>query len=192
MADVLKIAQSLCYIGGKCRGRSLDKIYALKIIYLADRYHLRKYGSTITGDEYFAMEKGPVASMTKTVIEGKIEDKSSSDYVLRYIMPGRNRFQSKIVTCFDELAKTDIEALDAAYDTFLEKDPENIIGFTHRFPEWKNHQPAIDAGRKRVKMNLADFFEPSLFPRDEYCPAGDEQVRLNREIYLSTPECLRI
>lgn len=191
MADVLKIAQSLCYIGGKCRGRSLDKIYALKIIYLADRYHLRKYGSTITSDEYFAMEKGPVASVTKSVIEGKIEDKSASDFALRYITPGRNRFQSKIITCFDELAKTDIEALDAAYDTFVEKGPENIVLFTHRFPEWQKHQIAIDGGRKRVKMNLVDFFEPSLFPKDEYCPAGKEQVGLNREIYLDTPECLR-
>ena len=187
-----KIIQALCYIGSKARARKLGKVHALKIIYLADRYHLRKFGSSITGDTYYAMEMGPVASETKSAIEGKIKDADLAAYAGRYIKSGDNGFQSLIVSNFDELAKTDIESLDAAYDTFLDKGPENIVGFTHRFREWKRHQVKIDAGRSRVLMDMADFFEPSLFENDEYCPADADQVALNREIYLSTPECLRV
>lgn len=191
MTDYKKIIQSLCYIGGKCRGRRMSKIHALKVIYLADRYHLRKFGSTITGDSYWAMPMGPVASSTKKVIEGSAADKDMAAYALDYIMPDKDRYQSKIVTTFDELAKTDIEALDAAYDAYLDRAPENIVTYTHRFPEWHKHQARLDAGASRVKMSMLDFFEPSMYPRDEYCPASEEQVSLNREIYLDTPECLR-
>jgi hypothetical protein len=189
-ADYHKITQALCYLGSKCRGRTMDKLHALKVVYLADRYHLRKYGSTISSDNYLAMEMGPVASTTRKTIEGKLSGDPAA-YALQYITPGKDRFQSKISTSFDELSKTDIESLDAAYDTYLAKGPDNIIAFTHRFPEWQKHQREIDAGKKAVRMSLVDFFDPSHFPKDEYCPADEELVETNKEIFLETPEYLR-
>jgi len=45
-----------------------DKIKLIKLVYLADKYHLLRYGRTVTGDEYFAMENGPVASTLKDVL----------------------------------------------------------------------------------------------------------------------------
>jgi len=190
-ADTRKIVQALCYIGSKCRNRTINKIPALKIVYLADRYHLRKFGTSITGDEYYAMEKGPVPSVTKSIMEGRAEG-PSEEYAKRYIVSGRNSFCAKIATNFDELSRTDIEALDAAYDTYRDH-CEDIVTFTHRFQEWKRHQSLLDSGaRKRVRMSIADFFEPSLFERDEYCPAPQKVVDMNRDNYLSTPEYMRV
>lgn len=189
-ADYQKITQALCYLGSKCRRRTMDKLHALKVMYLADRYHLRKYGSTISADSYLAMEMGPVASATRKTIEGRLSGDPAA-YAQMYISPGKDNFRSKINTCLDELSKTDIEALDAAYDTYLDKGPGNIIKFTHRFPEWQKHQCEIDGGKKYVRMSLVDFFEPSLFPNDEYCPADDELVEANKEFFLETPKYLR-
>ena len=42
---------------------------AIKLIYLADRLHLRKYGRPIIGDMYWAMKLGPVGSLAKRVAE---------------------------------------------------------------------------------------------------------------------------
>lgn len=190
-ADTKKIAQSLCYIGGKNRLRKIGKINALKIIYLADRYHLRKFGTSITGDEYFAMAMGPVPSATKRIIEGARES-SVAEYAKRFIMCGKDDFTACIITDFDELSKTDIEALDAAYDVFRDH-KEDIVTYTHRFPEWKKHQTLLDSGaKKRVKMDIADFFEPSMYETDEYCPTPQRLVDANRDNYLAAPSYLRV
>ena len=55
-----------------CKATTIAKEYkmkALKLVYIADRYHLRKYGRLITNDTYFAMNYGPVPSGTKDIAE---------------------------------------------------------------------------------------------------------------------------
>lgn len=56
----------------------------LKLMYLADRHHLKTYGRFITGDSYVAMRQGPVASATYDLIKS---DETPSD-VTSYIMDG--------------------------------------------------------------------------------------------------------
>ena len=41
----------------------------IKLIFFADRYHIRKYGRPITNDEYLAMDFGPVNSGVKDIAE---------------------------------------------------------------------------------------------------------------------------
>ena len=50
-------------------GGEIEKLHALKLIFFADRYHLRKYGRPITNDQYWAMRLGPVPSGTKDLFE---------------------------------------------------------------------------------------------------------------------------
>lgn len=50
-----RIVQVLDYLASKLVGKRLSKLNALKLVYLADRDHLRKYGMPIIRDEYFAM-----------------------------------------------------------------------------------------------------------------------------------------
>lgn len=57
--DPLKAVEVLLYISSKVGG---DMYATLKILYLADKKHLEKYGSSILGDWYAALQYGPVAS----------------------------------------------------------------------------------------------------------------------------------
>ncbi len=66
--DYRKATQSLGFLAEQAGG-AINKLKALKLIYFADRYHLRKYGRPITNDEYFAMKLGPVASGVKDIAE---------------------------------------------------------------------------------------------------------------------------
>ena len=59
-----KATQALNFFAQRAGG-SINKMKALKLVYFADRYHLRKYGRPVVGDEYLAMNYGPVASGTK-------------------------------------------------------------------------------------------------------------------------------
>ena len=67
MIETSKIIEALHYILHKIK--IADKIKIIKLIYLADKYHLVRYGRTITNDDYYAMEYGPVGSTVKDVLE---------------------------------------------------------------------------------------------------------------------------
>ncbi len=66
--DLKKAAQSLNCLAKKSGGR-INKMKAIKLIYFADRYYLRKYGRPVANDEYVAMGYGPVGSKTKDIAE---------------------------------------------------------------------------------------------------------------------------
>lgn len=45
-----KATQALNFFARKAPGHSINKMKALKLVYFADRYHLRKYGRPVVGD----------------------------------------------------------------------------------------------------------------------------------------------
>lgn len=164
--------------------RGLSKLVLLKLLYLADRYHLRKYGRTILDDRYFAMQYGPVASGAKSIIEGGLRDDYAARFVRVAMIPHKPRDFQHVSAVGDEplvwLSQTDTEALDAALNVWVMCD--NLVGFTHEFPEWKKHESAIECGANSVPMNYEDFFEPC--ENFEYCDANPELVELSKEEYL--------
>ncbi|KJU85736.1 hypothetical protein MBAV_002070, partial [Candidatus Magnetobacterium bavaricum] len=66
MIEISTIIQAVFYILSKIG--STDKLKLIKLIFLADKYHLINYGRTITNDSYLAMEYGPVGSVVKDVL----------------------------------------------------------------------------------------------------------------------------
>ena len=181
--------QAIAYLV-RASGPGLSKIVLLKLLYLADRYHLRKYGRTILGDRYFAMKYGPVASDTKNVIESGLRDEYASRFVRVTMVPHKPR-DFQLVSAYGKeslgwLSQTDTEALDAALKVYSVCD--NLVGFTHEFPEWKKHEQAIEAGASSIRMNYEDFFESC--EDFEYCDASPELVEMSKEEYLERQSIL--
>ena len=55
-----KIIQALAYIAYQQADHKINSMKAYKLLWLADRYHLRQFGRTITGDTFFALPHGVV------------------------------------------------------------------------------------------------------------------------------------
>jgi len=154
-----KATQALNYFAEK-NGGCLNKMKAIKLIFFADRYHVRKYGRPITNDEYLAMSYGPVNSGVKDIAEmssflgGKEREyaeaflEAASEYDVKSIAP----LEEKV------FSKTDLEALDFAWKTFGEYDQFRLAEITHRYPEWKKHEVRLH-NLSRVRMNYEDFLE---------------------------------
>ena len=51
----------------------LTKMKVAKLLFLADKLHLVRYGRPITGDDYFAMQYGPVPSGAKNFLDAAEE-----------------------------------------------------------------------------------------------------------------------
>lgn len=182
-----KIVQILAFLAWRLR--LCSKLVLLKLIFLADRYHLRKYGRTITGSTYFAMRYGPVASEIKTFIESA---GARSSYAQKFFSvriktahdgKKREELESLSSPLMELLSESEREAMEAAISQLpLHSD---LVSFTHRFPEWKVHEERLKRAA-RVKMNLVDFFKPCN-ASDEYCDAPQELVELNREFFEECP-----
>ena len=165
-APVRKSTQALNYFArlsasGAPRAE-INKMKALKLLFFADRYHLRKYGRSVSDCAYFAMARGPVASEAKRVAEdAKRLDPRSRSYARRFVRQKGDTFDYTSVAEVDRavLSKTDIEALDFAWKNFGHYTEFELVEITHKYPEWKRHASKLrQNGHRRVEMDYADFF----------------------------------
>jgi len=154
-----KATQALNYFAEASGGR-INKMKAIKLIFFADRYHLRKYGRPITNDEYLAMDYGPVSSGVKDIAEMSdfLEAKERS-YASRFIAPAAG-YDVESLSHVDAkvFAKTDLEALSFAWETFGHMDQFALAEISHEYPEWKKHEAELER-LSRVRMNYEDFLD---------------------------------
>lgn len=187
-----KAVQALNHYALK-QGGSINKMKALKLIYLADRHHLRKYGRLITNDTYFAMEYGPVPAAVKDIAErsiglGKIESKYSKKYIAqvnKYHYKPRERVENKV------FSQSDIEALDIIWKEYGHYDQFELAELTHKYPEWKKHKRSLNTF-PRIQMALEDFFENPDNSKDDILKLSgqDKQDRLGQLAEMRELEAL--
>ena len=154
-----KATQALNFLAEKKDGK-INKMKAIKLIYLADRLHLRKYGRPIIGDVYWAMKLGPVGSRTKRAAELDVPE-SFLPYAQKYIQSGDEKKQSFVSlrsTDTDLFSRTDIECLESVYFAFGDKDQFELAELSHQYPEWAKHAKELKSGKKRVLMDYEDLF----------------------------------
>lgn len=73
-----KIVHAIAFFAS--RGvRDLTKMKVAKLLYFADKAHLRRHGRLITGDTYFCMDHGPVPSVALALMDGAL-GKTSTDW----------------------------------------------------------------------------------------------------------------
>ena len=69
-----KALESLLYLASKLQDPDIHTL--LKLRYFADKAHLSRYGFLASGDKYFAMQFGPVASNTYNIIRAARGEKN--------------------------------------------------------------------------------------------------------------------
>ena len=157
-------------------GGEINKLKALKLVYFADRYHLRRYGRPITGDEYLAMPFGPLASGAKDLAEmGDFLSDDERAYGAQFLAPvDRFSFRSAAEVEARALSESDRTALAWVWEKFGQMD---IADYTHQYPEWKRHEAALEGKREtRVPMCYGDFLKDPE-PGIEVCHPLDEEQR---------------
>ena len=156
-----KATQALNHFALK-QGGKINKMKALKLVYFADRYHLRKYGRLITNDTYVAMDNGAVPSSTRDILEktGFIGTQEK-DYANRYISTkGGYDLESGTPPDNDVFSQSDIEAIEFAWEQFGHLDKYAIAKLTHKYPEWIVHEKTIkQKPQSCIPMDIGNFFD---------------------------------
>ncbi len=185
--DHKKITQIINYFASKAGGK-ISKLKVLKLIFLADRYHLRKYGRLVSNDNYVAMKLGPVPSTAMDIAEAdSFLEPNWKKYVVEYLKTHNSgmRIESIKPTNAEYFSESDLEALDFAWNTFGHLTRWDISDFTHEYPEFKKHLPALRSGSKVEPINLEDFLKDPTKAEIDKCYELNEEERQLRQEYLS-------
>lgn len=157
--DHKKATQALNFFALK-EGGTINRMKALKLIFFADRYHLRKYGRPVTNDDYWAMRLGPVPSGTRDIshLKSGYLDRRETKYASDYIESTQYKLISKKPVDEMLFSDSDIEALSFAWKTFGRHSQFRLAALTHQYPEWSRHKEALGIS-SRIHMNLEDFLD---------------------------------
>lgn len=94
----------------------------LKMMYLADKLHLERFGRFIAGDDYCAMAKGPVPSHAYNIIQTLRGDKSrrpGAEVAAQFFEYGDDfMLHLRREPDLDELSSSDIECLQEIVDIY--------------------------------------------------------------------------
>jgi uncharacterized phage-associated protein len=177
-------------------GGTINKMKALKLIYFADRFHVRSYGRPITNDSYFAMRFGPVASQCLNLLneDENFTAPAENDYRQEFLERNNNEhYSSKIDVKEAVFSQTDLEALNYAWENYHRKNQFQLAEETHHFPEWQQHQAALESDQAtRRHMSYLDFLKNPKEGVEALPPLSEEARRdLAEEIHsLHTVESI--
>lgn len=127
----------------KARNTCLPVLKAVKMVYLADRESLARFGFPILEEAHVSMPHGPVNSSTYSHINGEedLDGCGWSDFL-------RARENNEVAAVeglseddLDELSDADIVCLDAVWDRFGGMGKYQIRDWTHdrnNIPEWED------------------------------------------------------
>lgn len=161
--DTRKIIQALDYLACQQPDKTIDNMKAYKLLWLADRYHIRQYGRTISGDEYHALPYGAVPSDAKCILEEKTtklnnDEKTVKEYLT--ILPN-HKYRGNKEPNMNVFSDSDIQALDLIINHFNHLSALELSELSHQFPEWQHYEKNLKDGSKKkaykIDMNL--FFE---------------------------------
>jgi len=179
-----KATQALNYFAQRSGGK-ISKLDVIKFVYLADRYHLRKYGRPIVNDEYWAMPYGPIGSTVKDIAEfSDFLSKKEKEYVSEFLAQGDvedNTVVSIQDVDPDVFSETDLESLEFAFDKFKDVD---LVKVSHLYPEWSKFESALKSDDvTREQMDYKDFFkDPENIEGDEFS-LPEEELESSRYLF---------
>ena len=180
-----KATQALNWLARQAGGR-LNKMAALKLVFFADRYHLRKYGRPLTGDSYLAMNFGPVPSGTKDIAYlSDFLSNSERSYAEAFLQRSADphSFESRAEEDLRVFSQTDVEALDFSWSQFGRHDAFMLADITHSYPEWKRHEAALKSNETtRVPMNYTDFLDDAPAEVNPCHPLIEAEAQDRREM----------
>lgn len=184
--DYKKATQALNFFSIK-EGGVINKMKAIKLVWLSDRLHLRKYARTVTGDTYFALANGPVPSSTRDILEQNDFSLSEDElnYSCQYLeIINKYTFKSNLGLEDKVFSETDIQCLNEVYNLYGKYDKYQLRDLSHFFPEWKKYESALSNKiASRFLMDELDFFNEA--PKEaDFFESQPDLTTLSREVYL--------
>lgn len=187
IGNTKKIIQALTYLAYNMPEYVLDDMKAYKLLWLADRCHLRKNGRTITGDKYFAMPRGVVPTDAKHLLDGEQTVLENPDgYFDKWIIKIENhKYKALRAPEIAEFSDSDIEVLDEVISQYGNFSRHELSDLSHKYPEWKEYEDMLKdkAEKNSFPININLMFENSTEDNSDLFLQSPELLKVTKEIY---------
>lgn len=193
--QVVKVTQAFGFLLSKDSNHKMPRIKLVKLLWAADRYHIRNYGRTVSGVEYFAFKHGPVASIALAIARQNSDyelTENDISYVEQFFTSDRINTAMSASPGEDYLSDTDKEALEFACDKFGDLDRFELAdNISHRYPEWACFSKYFEDGNVSPKtIDNEKFFENP--DGDDDFTENEERLAAAKEIYEENLEIERL
>lgn len=122
----------------KMRGGKMSYLKLIKLLYLADREALSRWGFSITNDYHVSMPHGPVVSNTYNLMIDDAEKPFWSQYISAPL--GQYELQLLAECSTDKLSRAEERLLTEIFDRYGHMTRWQLRDFTHGLPEWRDPQ----------------------------------------------------
>lgn len=161
-----------------------DKLKIVKLLFLADKLHLLKYARTITGDDFFAMKRGPVGSKTLDLLNQNMEylDNTEIEYSKKYLqkIDALNYEAKRIESEYEMLSESDKTVLDEIALKFGKLSGGDLVELVHQYPEWKYHEDHFKERESSIKIKVEEMF--STIKLDKF-NIDEDHIKESKDIY---------
>jgi len=190
--DTDKTAAAIVFLAASGT-RDLTKYKIVKLLFLADKYHLVRYGRTITGDRICAMDYGPVPSVALDALniflgleKGNPAALEISRQLSEYITVDTKHRNKHFITfrTFDfnrYLSPSDLEALKAVVEEHGRKSFEELKAMTHELFAYRK------AWGDRASDNPTIRFEDLFVEDPDAIEGAFEEMIENYELLRGKP-----
>lgn len=144
----------------------LTKYTICKLLVLADKLHLVRFGRPITGDEIYAIENGPIPSRTLNALTAftvenftdptaqRLSEFVDLDKSFRY-----PRFSARELDFEENLSRSELAALTEVASKYGRMDFGELKAITHELPAYQKAWAARLETERRHLMRFEDFFD---------------------------------
>ncbi|WP_165793736.1 Panacea domain-containing protein [Hyphococcus luteus] len=128
--DNEKAAQIAAYFCQKAGAEGLEKLKLIKLIYLAERLYLERYGMLMNLDEFYSLPHGPIASSALNGINGEIDHPAWKQIAVSEDDDRTVKLAGEIDP--DHLSKADVAVLEEVWNKFKHLTASEIRNYTHK------------------------------------------------------------
>lgn len=156
--------------------RRLSKLALIKLMYIADRTSVARYGSTISDDTHFSLPYGPILSNALNAMS--LTGSGFGPWAELIYREGENilHLHAEVsLDDLDELSDAEAEIIAEVAAKYAGYTAGQLVNLTHGFPEWQN------PGASSLPILFADIARAvGLTP--EQVDALEEEHRIEREL----------
>lgn len=174
-----KILNSIIFFASKSHDNSINRLKLMKLLWLADRIHLNRFGRLILKDNYNALPNGPVPSKTMDVSKQTVD---SAFNVKDYHIVAKADFDSKY------FSKSDIDVMELVWEKYGNMNQYELRDFSHNFPEWLRYEKELNSKNlpNSYPIIIDDFFSSPINNVDYlYNVEESENAKIKFHTYIS-------
>lgn len=164
--DIRKTIAAVAFLMNQ-EGGQLDMFLGLKMLYVADKEALIRWGKTITGDSFVSLPKGPVLSEVYNLFKGVGPREDQGEWDACFSERVNHLIQMLKQVDVEVLSEREMEVLESARKQINSFAPWEVARWLHETcPEWQDPQgssvpidPAVilrNAGRTDEEIQIIE------------------------------------